>query len=330
MLTSLPLNDTIVYFRWDFGNGTPFYTSPEDTVSYTYANSGTYRVVLTALDIYGCSATYIDTITVNELPIPDFRYIMSTCEEPTQFIDESDGMGTNIASWSWDFGDYSSGINNFSNLQNPTHTYLPDDSTYQVKLIVTNFNGCVDSIVKTIVRTPCLDAEIYLPDNVTCDGSEICFADSSVIYSNYMEITQWEWDFGDGNTLTYDFYQNPICHTYDASGTYEASLIVTAQSGQNILQDTAFQTVIVGPIPTAGFAVTGATCFESLTQFTDLSEGNGADIDQWWWDFGDDTNPDDTSSLQNPTYIYPSAGVYDSTIGGNQHLWMYRYHSKYD
>jgi len=307
----LPLNDTIVYFRWDFGNGTPFYTSPEDTVSYTYDNPGTYRVVLTALDIYGCSATYVDTISVNELPIPDFRYIMSTCEEPAQFIDESDGMGTNIASWSWDFGDYSSGINNFSNLQNPTHTYPPDDSTYQVKLIVTNFNGCVDSIVKTIVRTPCLDAEIYLPDHITCDGSEICFADSSVIYSNYMEITEWEWDFGDGNTLTYDFYQNPICHTYDASGTYEASLIVTAQSGQNILKDTAFQTVIVGPIPAAGFAVTGATCFESLTQFSDLSEGNGADIDQWWWDFGDDTNPDDTSSLQNPTYIYPSAGVYD-------------------
>jgi len=307
----LPTNDTIVYFRWDFGNGTPFYTSPNDTVSYTYANPGTYQVVLSALDIYGCTASYIDTITVNELPTPDFTYIMSTCEEPTQFIDESDGIVSNITTWSWDFGDYTSGTNNYSNLQNPLHTYPPDDSTYQVKLIVTNINGCVDSIIKTIIRTPCIEAEIYLEDNIICAGSEVCFADSSIIYSNYMSIGLWEWDFGDGNTLTYDYSQNPICHTYDMSGTYEARLIVTAQSGQNILTDTAFQTVVVGPIPIANFGVTGPTCFESLTYFTDLSDGNGTEIDQWSWDFGDDTNPDDTSSLQNPTYTYPAAGIYD-------------------
>jgi len=307
----LPVIDTIVYFRWDFGDGTPAYTSPYDTVSYTYTNAGTFAVALTLLDVYGCTATYFDTVRVNELPIPDFTYIMSTCEEPTQFIDESDGSGTLIGSWYWDFGDYSTGTDNYSTLQNPIHTYSPDDSTYQVKLIVTNFNGCIDSIIKTVIRTPCIEADFYIEGETTCVGTEVCFADSSVIHSNYIEITQWLWDFGDGNIYDYDYYQNPICHTYDISGIYDVTLIVIAESGPNTLQDTVIKTITVGAIPTADFEVTSPTCIETLTQFNDLSNGNGTTIDQWYWDFGDDTNPDDTSSLQNPTYVYPSEGIYD-------------------
>jgi len=177
----LPLIDTIVYFRWDFGDGTPLYTSPYDTVSYTYTNSGTFAVALTVLDVYGCTASYFDTVRVNELPIPYFTYIMSTCEEPTQFIDESDGSGTLIGSWYWDFGDYSSGTDNYSTLQNPLHTYPPDDSTYQVKLIVTNFNGCVDSIIKTIIRTPCIEADFHIDSQ------------QQLYRNNSMDVGFWRW-----------------------------------------------------------------------------------------------------------------------------------------
>ena len=307
----LPLADTIVYFRWNFGDGTPVYTSPYDTVSYVYSNAGTFAVTLTVLDVYGCTASYVDTVVVNELPIPDFTYEMSTCEAPTQFIDQSDGSGTLIASWYWDFGDPSSGTDNNSTLQNPIHNYPPYDSSYQVKLIVTNFNGCVDSIVKTVVRTPCIQADFEVLTETTCVGSEVCFADSSKVYSNYIGITQWSWDFGDGDTYTYDYQQNPICHTYTNSGAYDVRLIITAESGPNTLIDTAIRTITVGPIPNAAFEITSPTCLETLTYFEDISDGDGSVIDQWYWDFGDDTNPDDTSSQQNPTYVYSSSGIYD-------------------
>jgi chitodextrinase len=59
---------------------------------------------------------------------------------------------TNIAgiqSWQWTFGDNTSG-----NTQNTTHTYGAS-GTYNVKLIVTDINGCKDSVQKQIVVPAC-------------------------------------------------------------------------------------------------------------------------------------------------------------------------------
>jgi len=53
-----------------------------------------------------------------------------------------------INTWQWYFGDGGT-----DNIQNTSHTYLP--GTYTVKLVVTDINGCKDSITKTIIASPC-------------------------------------------------------------------------------------------------------------------------------------------------------------------------------
>ena len=52
-----------------------------------------------------------------------------------------------ISSWSWDFGD-----NRIADSQNVTHVYKKPGA-YFVKLMVTDINGCIDSVVKVIVMT---------------------------------------------------------------------------------------------------------------------------------------------------------------------------------
>jgi gliding motility-associated-like protein len=52
-----------------------------------------------------------------------------------------------VASWQWDFGD-----GGMSNSQNPIHNYNAAGN-YDVKLIITDINGCKDSIVTTINTT---------------------------------------------------------------------------------------------------------------------------------------------------------------------------------
>ena len=67
-----------------------------------------------------------------------------------------------VATWNWDFGDAGT-----SNTQNASHTYAVA-GTYTVKLIVTDINGCKDSITKNIIsNTLSVDAG---NDSTLCNG----------------------------------------------------------------------------------------------------------------------------------------------------------------
>ena len=57
---------------------------------------------------------------------------------------------TPITNWQWNFGD-----NNTAFTQNTTHTYA-SSGTYTVTLLVTDINGCKDSIVKNVTTTAVL------------------------------------------------------------------------------------------------------------------------------------------------------------------------------
>ena len=59
------------------------------------------------------------------------------------------------------------------------------------------------------------------------DGNTVFFFDFSEFAGEGWIITDWAWDFGDGNTSS---EQNPI-HTYASDGLYEVSLVITTDIG---------------------------------------------------------------------------------------------------
>ncbi len=266
-----------------------------------------------AEDTNGCSTTIYREITIDSLPVAQFTNTTGSCTTPTQFTDISLGGGEFIEFWTWDFGDTISGTNNTSTLQYPTHLYGPYDSTYHVKLIVTNFNGCIDSIVQDVYVAPCLLASFDLPTGLNCARYEQCFTDTSQLSSNNGSITQWQWDFGDGNTYNYGIYQDSICHTYADAGDYEVQLIVLAQIEGNNYSDTAKQIYTVNPTPLAGITVED-NCLGDSTIFYDNTTTYSEPTTMWHWDFGDNTNPNDTSELQDPKYLYPDYGTYSTEL----------------
>ncbi|GEM_PF-789751 len=112
------------------------------------------------------------------------------------------------------------------------------------------------------------------------------------------EITSWSWDFGDGSTSG---AQNPS-HQYTTAGTYTVALTVTGPGGSDTKTKTDYITVYA-PI-TADFSGTPTSGDAPLTvNFTDASSG---DVTTWSWDFGDGG----TSSTQNPSHQYTTAGTY--------------------
>lgn len=304
-----PGYDSIISYTWNFNDGSAPVVTFRDTLSHVFPEPGNYTVELSVVDTNGCAASVYENVVYNQLPSPDFTYSQGMCDS-IQFSDQSVAGGSQIKSWYWDFGDYSSS-ENYAVEENPIHYYPPNDSVYNVKLIITNLNGCIDSIVKPITVYPCLHAEIEELTGMLCAKSEICFNDLSYIYSNNLTINNWHWDFGDGTTLDYNTAQNSTCHTYAAGGTYEVKLTISVVTQDNsTLSDEFAYVVNVNPAPTAQFYVSSTSCSESLTDFTDLSDDNGASISIWEWDFGDLLNPGGVSNIQNPSYFYSEDGLY--------------------
>lgn len=271
---------------WDFGDGT---TSTATNPVKLYSLPGTYTIRLIA-NFGACSDTAFRTVSVLNKPTADFTGTnTSACRAPltVSFTNSSPGFGNG---YQWNFGD-----GNTSNLPNPTHTYLTE-GVFDVTLIVTNMQGCSDTIRKTgFVTILPPDANINNLPYSECDPLTWHF---TATINSVDPVVSYEWDFGDGNTST---LPDPT-HTFPV-GTYTIRLIITTSGG---CKDTA--TVINGIIastkPTANFSANPRdVCAFTNVNFTDLSTGN---VNRWYWTFGDGG----TSTDQNPVHMYEDTGYF--------------------
>ena len=182
-------------------------------------------------------------------------------------------------------------------------TYGPGDYT-----AVYTLNGGCQSADHTIVTPAAPVADFNFVHQ--CDGNQVNFTDASTIAAPET-ITNWDWDFGGGNTST---TQNPG-FTFGSDGTFPVSLTATDNNG---CTNTSTQNVTIYPNPTADFEFiingvssnTGLTggCIADAVSFANNTSINAPDnITTWAWDFGDGT----TSNLQSPSGPnYATAGNY--------------------
>lgn len=302
-LSSTP-HGSIQVWEWDFGDGTPVVTinfPVNPNVNHAFVNGGNYNVKLTITTSDGCEAEKISQVQIGFHPLANFSFETNVCAEyPIQFTDLSQlNGGPAITVWSWDFDDPASGINNTSTTQNPQHGFSTGGS-FEVHLQVTNANGCIDSINKTVAVND-VPLAAFAADTA-CLASPTQFTDESTTTAG--TIVAWAWDFGDlssGSNNTSSL-QNPI-HIYYTQGIYNVTLQVT--NSDQCINDTVVQ-IIVNPKPTAMFQYS-ASCINDSTQFTDFSLAPGSQIKDWLWDFGDGIG---TSTIQNPKYLYTTAGTY--------------------
>ena len=115
----------------------------------------------------------------------------------------------------------------------------------------------------------------------------------------------WLWDFGDGGT---SIEKHPE-YAYPAAGVFAVSLTATNVYGSSTESKVDYITVTeVIHIPVAEFSASATVITEGdQVEFTDLSDNSPT---SWSWDFGDGG----TSTLQNPSYIYASAGTYTVSL----------------
>ncbi|MBK7031630.1 MAG: PKD domain-containing protein [Bacteroidales bacterium] len=154
-LSLAPAGDTLVSWYWDFNLASPGTdTSALQNPTHTYILPGTYTVSLTTKTEHGCSDTKTMPLQVWNKPTAHFKYTASPCANGlVQFQDSSWSYQATVTSWNWEFEPYQYGTG-----QNPTHSYYAVDSCYDVKLMITDLRGCVDTLIKPVCVPPQLTA----------------------------------------------------------------------------------------------------------------------------------------------------------------------------
>lgn len=279
--TDLTTGSDIISYAWDFGNGL---TSGEQNPVAMYEAPGTYEIQLAVKNAAGCLNTFSKSVTINELPEPDFVH-GQVCEGmPEEFLNRTPNI--NIESWYWDFGFTT------SSERDPIITF-DEPGEHTVSLVVTSTFDCTDTTSKTVQVKTAPQAEYTVQEG--CPGAITRFVDKSSATDDN-GITSWLWEIN-GNLYE---EQNPEV-LFEVPGIYGVSLTVTSGSS---CQNTITREIVIDPLPEVDFNYTSA-CIGQPVAFEDMTQITGPDeIISWHWTFGEIT----TAALQNPSIIFSAPG----------------------
>ena len=298
-------------WTWNFGDGN---TGTGQNITHVFPSSpNQFTVTLTINNpnVCGGNATRSKIITFNRVaPTAKFGFTTSCNNLSVAFSDSSTiGAGAQIISYSWDFGD-----GNTSTAQNPTHNYL-SFGTYNVRLIVESNDQCNSK--DTLIKVVHVAAKPVANFNFTnhCYTQPFQFNDISTIAAG--NITNWYWNFGDGNTSG---LKDPI-HTYSTAGAYTVKLVATSEF--NCASDTFSRVLVAGAKPIVNFVVPSICLLDATASFSNSTNVSDTSTLSYLWNFDDPNataaNPN-TSTLLNPTHQYSAAAVYNVKLISSTYL----------
>ena len=254
------------------------YTLQQD---FTFSIAGTWYlpIAYSAPGIDQCNNTenVLLKVVVTPGPLADFSFTNPNClSDSVHFTGTSTTTGFVITSYLWNFDDLTTqttlnAVKKFSTSGNQNVRYR----------IFAN-NGCAGDTTKiiTIYDNPIANFGFTSP---ICPKDSIRITDSSSITLG--SITTYQWNFGDGNTLTRTT-NTPFFHQYNNSGLYTIKLVLTSNNGCK--SDTAFRVVTVSPAPLARFGYDRSSiCVNDSIRLTDTSSISGGSIVSYHWNFGD-------------------------------------------
>lgn len=309
--------------QWDFGNGRISFDQNPYTI---YSSPGTYEITLKVnynrqywdasgqacspastgcLPSPGCSSTVCEkvfkqTIKVNpelKVEIDPFRVCVDE-EVQLSFKRTAGDLTIPIINAKWKI--YSKETDSTTVVDSLTPSYVFNKGSNGVELTVEDALGCWYT-TPFLFRTT---ETVMIPDftsDVVCANTPTTFtANFKDLYENVQEV---EWDFGN-NQLIRKPYKRPMTeeHTFTQGGTYPVKL--TAYSFTGCSQSKIID-VQVHHLPAVDFGAS-TVCAKEPLHFTNKTSIVSQVKLSYRWDFGDGN----TSSEENPTHVYSSAGSY--------------------
>ena len=301
-------SQSLFTYLWNFGDASSgsLNNSVVKNPIHNYNNPGPFTVNLQVTSKDGCiSGTTKILSTVYAQPKAVFTMKAEYClNDTTYFTDQSNGQGSTITNWFWNFGDGQS-----STLQNPSHIYSSAGS-YAVSLYIKTDKGCIsDTSIKQVIIN-FLPTASFATSTPACETKDVIFTNASAANSGI--LTNWNWNLGDGTLFTAP-NDNPFNHTYISAGNYIITLSVESDKGCK--SPVLSRQIIINVQPVPGFIAPSVCLTDAFAQFTDTSKIASGSINSWSWNFNDASSGAlNTSALQNPKHKYNSVGLYNVTL----------------
>ncbi len=293
----------IASYAWDFGDGG---SGSSEVVNHTYLAQGDYTAGLTVTDDDGAWSTKFVTVKVldsNKPPVARFSYSPHSGEYPLEVTFDasasSDPDGS-VASYSWDFGDNSSGKGRVVK-----HTFT-SAREFEVQLTVEDNKGKKDTQIHPVdvekpnkppvARFTFTPKQGEFPVKISYDASSSSDSDGSV--------KTYSWDFGDGKFGT----GRTASHTYTWAGTFTIKLKITDDRGKTAEKTDSLTVIKPNDPPRADFVFSPSGGFYPI----DIGFDGTASVDpdgtivSYAWEFGDGG----TSTAAKPLHRFASWGTY--------------------
>ncbi|MBS1652736.1 MAG: PKD domain-containing protein [Bacteroidetes bacterium] len=296
--SNIPIG-SITNYAWTYGNGNTLLTSPIATSTQSYSLPGSYLVTLTVTSNANCTSISSNTVYVWDLPYANISYLKN-CFGKAMSINANNLPGGTIATYQWNFNNTPGNVQ--ANGQNVTYTFATA-GTQTLSLYLTSDKGCTNTIVANSYVNYKPIPRFYAPKRAGCTDLCISIQDSSSSVTGPASVNSWQWNFGNGQSLTTSAsgsFQN--CYTNKSNfnlAYYSLSLICTTDSGcVDSISKKNYITVYPRPVASFDWAGSDGTIMTPYISFTNTSQGNNFSA----WFFNDNNITDSTTA--NPVHYY--------------------------
>jgi PKD repeat protein len=299
-------------YEWTFGDN----TTRKDTIEVLpfgkpYFNRSesdtTYHIILRAVSEGICDDIMDTNLVVHPYIKAEFGYDFDNdgknCAPVNAIIDNN---SIRVDTYDWDFGDgsphSSDGSSVITHLFNNANKYT--DTTYTIRLLVSNNQGCSDSLSRDITILPEVVAAFTILETNVCAPDTVHFSNQST-GSNL----KYYWDFGDKQTSmdtdsTFTWYYE---NYFDNDTNYTIQLIV-----ENNINCTDTLEKSVEAFATVE-SLFGATEKEGCSPFTvELDNFSSPSAKVYHWDLG--SAGLSTNFIPTPFPEYTNTSLLEDTI----------------
>jgi gliding motility-associated-like protein len=300
-------DNPIVSRKWKF---TPTDSLMGNVVStsFAYTKPATNQTAgtvlsLTLTDDKGCVYNTSKTIK-NTRPVPDYNTVVTKSCGLDSFVftpiaTPATAMGPLSYEWSFPGGNLTA--------SGPVKKQFSGDTTLAVKLVMTDGQGCKDSVTKNIhvnTKAPKIGFTAS-PRNIACYKSQplVVFTDTSL--SGGSPIVRRDWNFGNSNNIITKIGKDSVTAStfYVKPGRYPIALRITDSIG--CTDSTSIPDFVVAGGPYGNYSFTPNRGCNPLTVDFTVSSPNAA---MFIWDHADG-NVDTITATQH-SYVYTRNGVY--------------------
>jgi len=278
--------------NWKFDDST---TSTLATVYSSFTQDTTHIIKLIETSDRGCVDSISRSIIVHSKP--NASYLVNDtdqCMKQNNFVFTNNStIRKGSMTYLWKFGDATS-----SALSSTSHRYFAY-ANYNVRLIATSENGCVDSVITKVRVDPMPIVSFTVNDTGQCiNNQSFDFKKTSTIP---VGTIQQLWRFGDGTT---SILNNPV-KKYLKDTTFTATLIETSNKA---CRDSATKIMDVYPKPKTLFKIddTIQCSFQNIFNFSNTTSIKYGTLN-YLWNFGDANS----NNTKNATHSYSKSGNFN-------------------